>query len=515
MAERMTLRAAKRSKMTRSRVMCPSAAPTQGGGGDTHTHEAVGGGAGARKRMPSRMERIVLSILGLTLVMWFLRLGIRPVDYADAWLHLRIGTFLNEGGSFDSLPDPWTPWAERVYVPTQWLPERIGAWLFSIAGLPAVALMRTFTMLALLVALVWMCRQMAEPFPAAIATTVAFVGSSGAHTERPQLAAMVLLTVTVAGWWMTLNDGRPRWWIVPLTWLHATVHGSWLVSIVVGLLFVVVGLLDEPTQWRHRYRLALVPLLSIVAAALTPLGPQLLLSPFQVTGAVSRFVQEWQAVQTSHPLFLVAGTLLLLITALWVWSPARVPPSRFLILLAAAVCIVWSGRTIAIGVILASGLLAEALQRNRAHSSTPRLGRFEVGLWSVIVVAISTISMIIAPSVAQAPVATPVALSDSVATLNDKDLLFADHGLSAWVMWENPNTQLVFDLRSEIYTATHIEGFVDAIAARPGWEAFVHQTGATHALLRKDQPLTDALYRSGWNSISSTDDFVFLARGSR
>src|SRR5690349_6704641 len=56
---------------------------------------------------------------GLALLPLF---ALRPIADPSPWLHLRIGRFLLEGHRF-ALPDPWGPFATKVYVPTQWLPS--------------------------------------------------------------------------------------------------------------------------------------------------------------------------------------------------------------------------------------------------------------------------------------------------------------------------------------------------------------------------------------------------------
>lgn len=471
--------------------------------------------AGATRRDDaalSALERVALVAFASALFIWFVRGGIRPVSDPDAWLHLRLGTFLNDGGDFDSLPDPWTPFAETVYVPTQWLPERLGAAVYSIAGLPGIALLRAAAALALFAALLWLCRRVADTFPATIAAAFGFVGSLGAVAERPQAAAVVLLTLTVGAWWMTVQDGRPRWWLIPLAWVHAHVHGLWFISVLVGVVFCGVVLIDAGAEWRAKLRILLVPVLSLAAAALTPLGPRLLATPFQVTGAVSQYVQEWQAVSTDEPLLVIVVAGLLTILATWVWSPSRVPPSRGLVLLAAVVCVMWSGRTIVVGSILLAGLLAESLQRHRGTPADSSPSRFEVGLWTSAFASIAVTCAVLAPIRASAPEGVPASLADPLRALGDQAILLVDHGLSGWVMWEAPETPVVFDLRSEIYAGSHIEAYVDAMAARPGWSDFVETTGTTHALVPTDSALAEALSRSEWVPQGEANGFALLSR---
>ena len=63
-----------------------------------------------------------------------------------------------------------------------------------------------------------------------------------------------------------------RWWLVPLTWVWACSHGMWFVGVVIGLVALVGLFPDGTVRGRAWLRLALVPLGSLAAAALTPVG---------------------------------------------------------------------------------------------------------------------------------------------------------------------------------------------------------------------------------------------------
>ena len=44
---------------------------------------------------------------------------------------------------------------------------------------------------------------------------------------RPQVISYLLVAVTVGAWLRTRDDGRLRWWLVPLAWVWAMLHGMW------------------------------------------------------------------------------------------------------------------------------------------------------------------------------------------------------------------------------------------------------------------------------------------------
>ncbi len=92
---------------------------------------------------------------------------------------------------------------------------------------------------------------------------------------RPQTLSFLLVAVTAAAWMRTREDGRLRWWLVPLTWVWAMVHGMWPVGIALGVVAVAGLALDRVRTRDQLGKALLVPVLSAVAAGLTPVGPAL------------------------------------------------------------------------------------------------------------------------------------------------------------------------------------------------------------------------------------------------
>src|SRR5665647_2100555 len=172
-------------------------------------------------------------------------------------------------------------------------------------------------MLALISALIWAARQAADTVPAIMAALAGLIGTGGSLSERPQLVSFVLLAVTVGAWWKTAGDLRPRWWLAPMTFLWASSHGLWGVGVLMGLAVITGLALDRRLDGRTALRLLAVPALSVVAAALTPIGPRLLLTPFEVSSNAAQFVQEWQPTDP-RDLF-AAVSLVMIAVALLAW----------------------------------------------------------------------------------------------------------------------------------------------------------------------------------------------------
>ena len=69
----------------------------------------------------------------------------------------------------------------------------------------------------------------------------------------------MLLAVVLAAWLQTDRDLKPRWWLIPLTFVWSLCHGFWFIGAAYGFLFVV-GIALEPSRRPADARpLALVP----------------------------------------------------------------------------------------------------------------------------------------------------------------------------------------------------------------------------------------------------------------
>ena len=143
-------------------------------------------------------------------------------------------------------------------------------------GLPGVAWLFGALFLGFVVALYVVCRRQAEALPATVATGLAVIGATAQLSARPQVVTLIMLVFVVGAWFRAERTGKAPWVLIPLTWLWATAHGMWTLGVVVGIVWCVGLLLDRAVDRRAALRMLAVPVLSVVAACLTPIGPALL-----------------------------------------------------------------------------------------------------------------------------------------------------------------------------------------------------------------------------------------------
>ena len=452
-------------------------------------------------------------------------LTVRAVADPSPWLHLRVGAFLLDGGRF-GLPDPWAPFASHGYVPTQWLPSVVLAQGYEAYGIAAVGWARGVAIVALALAVLWLTRLVSRP-AVAVPVTVATVAAAWAGlAERPQLAGFVLLVLAIGAWWRTGRDHRARWWLVPLTWLAACTHGVWVLGLVVGgLVLVGLGLSREVTwpQWR---RLAVVLVASFLAAGVTPLGPRLLLTPFQVGSNGREFVSEWFPSSVRSPDVALALVMLGLTYAAWAYLRHRPALWQLLPFLAAIAFILTMQRTVAVGAFLAAPLLAEQVERLLAHRRSsdvrpaahapapglqPSMHRRELGALLLGLVLACVVAIPLASARADTVHAVPTSLAGELRALPPQTRIIADGDVTGWLLFEAPQTTPIFDLRIESYSERYVKQYIAAMEAAPGWERFIAAGGTSAALLPTQSPLGLALVEQlGWSVVARGDGYQLL-----
>jgi hypothetical protein len=339
----------------------------------------------------------------------------------------------------------------------------------------------------------------------------AVFGTSASLTARPQLASFILLAVFVAAWLRTTRDGRARWWLVPLTWIWACSHGFWFVGVMVGVLVVLGMVVDAEQENRARaMRLLAIPLIGFLTAAVTPAGPELLLAPLRV-GETTHFVSEWRASSLTDPNLAVTVAVAGAVVIIWCRQGRRLPWTRLGLL---ALGVGWAllyARTVALGAIIFAPLLAEALQSLHPEESTRKTASERWTLFTSAALAL-VLAAIVLPRTAADP-GMPNSLDPALSRIPANSVVFDEYSLGGWLLWRHPHLRPVIDPRVEVYETAYVQQYVRALAAMPGWNETVHQSGAHYAVLPSDSPLTAALKAGDqWMEQQQTEGYSLLVK---
>lgn len=444
----------------------------------------------------------------LLLLVVVLKQALLPLTDPDSFWHLRLGATLLDSGSLTT-PSEWNVRGGPPWVLTQWLPEVVASAAESRIGLWAVVWLFAASLLALVVIVYLLCRRSAEPLAATVVAALAVLGMSGSLSPRPHMITYILLGITLMAWLRTAQDLRPRWWLIPLTWVWACSHGMWFTGVVLGLGFAAALIVDHGLNRREAGRLLAVPLGSLVAAAVTPLGPKVMLAPFAV-GGISAFVTEWQApsFRTLAPAITLA--MILIVAVSWSRSSVRMPWTQIFVLAYALAWTVLAARTVTLGALLIAPLFAVVVQSAMAREPG-QATRLEYGVLAGATGAALLLAAVVLPSTAREPAGVPMALDGQIAALPDGARVINDYAVGGWLRYAHPQVEPIVDGLTEAYSVRQLSAYGGMSALAPGWEKAVTDTGADWAVLPASSSLASALEQQlDWSALGKGDGYILL-----
>ena len=468
--------------------------------------------AGAPSRGDAIIGRILVAAPLGTLVVLLVILtqrASRPLGNYDTWFHLRMGA------------EFWGPWsvghpgrlsefATSQWVPSQWLTEvaasRFEAWW----GLPGVAWFFGVLYLVFALAVYGSCRQNSGPLISVIATVLAVLGAGFALSARPQMVSLILLSVTLTAWLRTSRDHRARWWLVPMTWLWASAHGLWSVGVLLGMVCCLALLLERQMRRRQLLRAVAIPVLSAVAALLTPVGPRLLTTQTAVM-VRSGLIPEWGPTSFHDLPALCVALMVAAVFAVWMRRGEPLAWNQVLLVLLATGLTMYSLRLVAVGALLIAPIFADALQTFLTDRSPARRASGELVTISVSTAACAVVLALTVPHTADAPAGVPSGMASRLQSLRPGSAVLNTDYLGGWIEWRFPRLNPVLDGMFDAYPVRYIRRYDDAAALKPGWQRFVEQSGAEVAVLRTRSPLAAALEdQLAWRPVEVDGKWAYL-----
>jgi hypothetical protein len=429
----------------------------------------------------------------------------RPLTNTDTYFHLRFGHEFLHGWS-PRHPGSVSTFATADWVPTQWLSEIAMARTEDWFGLAGVAWLSGLLEVLLLLAVYGACRVRSEPLVAMPVTALALYAMQSGLSMRPQVVSYLFAAVVVAAWLRTLDDGRPRWWLVPLVWLWAMLHGMWPVAPLIGAL-ATVGLVLDRRPRRVVLPSAVVTLACAMAAGLTPVGPALYGGVLAV-GSRRSYFAEWQAPDWLS--WSSAGlAVLLAVTIASLWRRRSNPWTETLLVALAGVFGAYSERTVPLGAAMLAPLAAGLLQSWMGRR-TP-VGRRELGTVLVGAAAALAVLAALVPFTSDQPLREPAWADPALGRLPAGTKVLDDWALGGYLMWRYPHLDLVMHGYGDTFTTGELDRNLGFMQVTPGWQEDLHATGARVAVVRPSSTLAFRLVaEESWTVVHRSDSLEML-----
>ncbi|HEX5017778.1 MAG TPA: hypothetical protein VFX15_09350, partial [Actinomycetes bacterium] len=140
----------------------------------------------------------------------------------------------------------------------------------------------------------------------------------------------------------------------------------------------------------------------------------------------------------------------------------------------------------------------------------PRLRHVAVGA-GILGVSCALLVAIVLPRQGPLPDNAPWAASGTLSSMGPDIRVLNEYDLGGWLLWTAPSVSPGIDGRTEIYSPSYVEDYLDAGTLRGDWQDVVRDGDFDAAWLRQDTPLVTGLEDIlGWKVVFEDDWSVIL-----
>jgi hypothetical protein len=422
-------------------------------------------GAGGPADRSRREGPRVGTVAGLVVVIAGALIGAQPLQDNSFLTHLATGRLMLA----DGLPtvDPYSATAAgEPWVVQSWLASLLYGAVDAVAGPLGLRVLMAVTT-AVLAALVWRLADPARSLVPRLAIVSAALGVGlTTWAERPLLFGLIgIALVLLAG------EGRlDHRWMVPLFWLWANTHGSFPLGLVVALTWWL------GTRWSGRdadgeRRVLVWSGAGALAAAVSPVGPRVLLFPIELLGRSETLssIAEWKSPDfTTTPARLV---LLMVIAAIVVL--ARRPDRRDTLMTVLALGLaLMASRNLAVAAIILVPVVARGVGPVGTMRVDQRAPVLKVAVTAVAVLGVLAVATTLQrPSYALSPYPIrAIAWLDDRGLVGERQSLIAtrDYAGNLQTLLYGPDAGVFIDDRYDMYPTDLTEDYISLVRGAGG-----------------------------------------------
>lgn len=479
-------------------------------------------------------------VVAITFVGIFAMATRAAVD-SDIWWHLAAGRWMVEHGRFLTHDAFTQTFLGAEYRYPAWFTEIIMFLLFRYLNYGGLSIFASVFIVIAFGFVYQTCE--GGPFLRAFCLVLAATASAVYWAARPHIVSFALAAAygyVLHLWrWRGIN----RLWVLPLlmiVWVNG--HPGFAIGFIL-LALTLVGqtisaLLRQAgpgvTGGRGVARLAGVGLACAAAVSVNPIGPRLLLYPFQTVsiGVLQDFIQEWQSPNFHARDQQVFIWLLLATFAAIGFARRRLDVTDFVLVAGTTYLSLVAARNIALFAIVAVPVLTRHLDAGIAalRAKYPRLPmpgasparRRAVALNWVLLVAVTLASLVkislpLQPELNERERAKflPVAAAKFIANTRPAGPMFNSYNWGGYLQWALYGQYLVFvDGRTDLYPDSYLQDYLGVVYARPDWRSTLNRYGIRLVVVESNAILTEFLKAEpGWKLIYDDRQAAIFTRG--
>lgn len=413
-------------------------------------------------------------------------------DNSFLW-HIRAGSvqtatgqvLANDPFSFSKFGEPWRT--------QSWLAElgyaQMESWFDGLAWANWMVFLASVVIIGLMGLAVY--RRTPSPITTGIILVVAVWLVGPFMQPRPVIFSFVLLAALVV---VLQNREQALWLVVPIIWIWAGVHGSWIIG---GLLIVL-----EWVRTTDR-RLFMAGALALVASLATPhgLGTWQIVFDFLESQDALALMQEWKVPDFGSPAQM--PYVLVLAGIIGASIRGKVAPRDLIVILPFLFLGLTARRTVVPATIVLLPWAAAAFP-------PLEVPRTRAKLVPVVAVAMLSVLALVPMLVAQngrllAERFPSDAAREAMAGRNT----FQDTAAGGYLIYrEFPERLVWIDDRAELYGVEMLTEYTEAVAGR--YEETFAKYEFEAALTQPTWPLTDRLIEDGWTTAHEDEFFLVL-----
>lgn len=308
---------------------------------------------------------------------------------------------------------------------------------------------------------------------------------------RPVIFSFVLLAALVV---VLQNRDRVVWMVVPIIWIWAALHGSWVIG---GILILLEW---ARTGDRRVFKAGVVALLATLATAHGVGTWSIVLDFFESRDALA-LMSEWKVPDFGSPaqmpyLLVVGGILIAAVRG-------KISMRDLIVVLPFLFFGMTARRTVVPATIVLASWAALALP-----PVTVRRSNTKPVLVAAVLITVAGLGLIPMLGATGELDATRFPTEDVTAKLAGTNP-FYDDGVGGYLIYaEWPDRLVWIDDRAELHGAERLSELTRAV--RGQYVEVFDRYGFDAALVRPDWALTDQLQSDGWRVDHETDEFMIL-----